>query len=302
MPDYFAGIEAGGTKFVCAAGSGPESILAEARFPTTTPAATLAAAIEFFQAQQARFGPPRAVGIASFGPLDARPGSPTYGWITSTPKPGWANVNLVGPLRQALGVPAGFDTDVNGAALSEGRWGAGQGLDNLVYLTVGTGIGGGALVDGRPIHGLLHPEMGHIRVPHDWQADPFPGSCPYHADCLEGLASGPAIEARWGRAGSELPSDHPAWTLEAHYLAQGLANLVLSLSPQRLILGGGVMEQAQLFPLIRAEVRRLLNGYIQSPWLEDRLDEYIVPPGLGARAGVLGALALAEAAAQLRSR
>ena len=185
---------------------------------------------------------------------------------------------------------------MNGAALSEGRWGAGQGLDNLIYLTVGTGIGGGGLVDGRPIHGLLHPEMGHIRVPHDRQADPVAGSCPYHGDCLEGLASGPAIEARWGRPGSELPGDHPAWALEAHYLAQGLANLVLSQSPQRLILGGGVMDQAQLFPLIRAQVRQLLNGYIQSPWLEDRLAEYIVPPALGARAGVLGALALAEAA------
>ena len=297
MPPYFAGIEAGGTKFVCAAGSGPGDLLAETRFPTTTPAATLGAAIEFFQAQRARFGPPRALGIASFGPLDPQPGSPSYGSITSTPKPGWANVSLLGPLQQALGVPAGFDTDVNAAALGEGRWGAGQGQGNLVYLTVGTGIGGGGLVDGRPIHGLLHPEMGHMRVPHDRSADPFAGCCPYHGDCLEGLASGPAIEQRWGQPGESLPAGHPAWALEARYLAQGVANLVLTLSPQRIVLGGGVMAQARLFPLIRAEVRRLLNGYIRSPWLEGRLDEYIVPPGLGTRSGVLGALALAEAAA-----
>lgn len=296
MPPLYGALEAGGTKFVCAIGSGTGALAAETRIPTTTPAATLAAAIDFFQAQQASLGPLAAIGVGSFGPLDLRQGSPTYGHITSTPKPDWANVDLVGPLKQALQVPVGFDTDVNAAALGEWRWGAGQSLDNLVYLTVGTGIGGGGLVEGRPIHGLVHPEMGHIRVAHDRQADPFPGTCPYHGDCLEGLACGPAIERRWGQPAEQLPAGHPAWPLEAHYLSHGLATLICALSPQRIVLGGGVMAQAQLFPLIRAEVPRLLNGYVRSSWLAERIDDYIVPPALGGRAGVLGAIALAMGA------
>jgi fructokinase len=294
MPTLYGGIEAGGTKFVCAVGSGPGELAAEARIPTTTPAETLAATIDFFSAQQARLGRLAAIGVGSFGPLDPQPGSPTFGTITSTPKPGWMNTDIVGPLARAFQVPVGFDTDVNAAALAEGRWGAGQGLDNLVYLTVGTGIGGGGLVDGRPIHGLIHPEMGHILLPHDRQADPFPGSCPYHGDCFEGLANGPAMARRWGQPAEALPPDHPAWPLEAHYVALGLAILICTLSPQRIVLGGGVMAQAQLFPLIRAEVPRLLNGYVQSPWITERADEYIVPPALGDRAGVLGAIALAR--------
>jgi fructokinase len=298
MSSLYAAIEAGGTKFVCAIGSGPGDLAAETRIPTTTPAATLAAAIEFFQTQQARLGPLAAVGIGAFGPLDLRRDSPTYGYITSTPKPGWANVDLVGRLKQALQVPVGFDTDVNAAALGEWRWGAGQSLDNLIYLTVGTGIGGGGLVGGQLIHGLIHPEMGHVAVAHDRLADPFPGICLYHGYCLEGLASGPAIERRWGKPAEQLPDDHPAWPLEAHYLAHGLATFIYVLSPQRIVLGGGVMAQSQLFRLIRAEVLRLLNAYMRSPWLGDRIDDYIVPPALGGRAGVLGALALAQAAAQ----
>lgn len=291
------GIEAGGTKFVCAVAAGPDAILAETRFPTTTPAANIAQAKDFFAAQAATHGPVSAIGIASFGPVDPNPASPTFGYITTTPKPGWAHVDLAGPFRQAFGVPVGFDTDVNGAALAEGRWGAAQGLDTFVYLTVGTGIGGGAQVNGRLVHGLLHPEMGHVHVPHDKVRDPYPGGCPYHQDCLEGLAAGPALEARWGVRAETLPGDHPAWDLEANYLAAGLLPQILILSPQRIILGGGVMDQQQLFPRIRAEVKRLLNGYLQVPAILNDIDHYIVPPALGARAGVLGAIALAQDAA-----
>ena len=240
----------------------------------------------------------RAIGIGSFGPVDLQPGSPTFGHITATPKPGWRNFDLVGAVRSILDLPIGFDTDVNAAALSEARWGAAQGLSDFLYLTVGTGIGGGALVNGKLLHGLIHPEMGHIHVPHDCANDPFPGICPYHRDCLEGLASGPAIQARWGLPGADLPSEHPAWQLEADYLALGLANWVSTLSPQRVVLGGGVMEQACLFPLIRRRLQQILNGYIDSPQISDAIDEYIVPPRLGNRSGVLGALVLAEQAVE----
>jgi fructokinase len=301
MPVYYGGLEAGGTKLVCAIGTGPDSLLAETRIPTTTPAEALAHVIAFFQAQQAQHGPLAALGIGSFGPIDLNLTSPTYGYITATPKAGWSHVDLAGPLRAALGVPIGFDTDVNAAALGEWRWGAAQGLDTFVYLTIGTGIGGGAVVNGRPLHGLLHPEMGHIRIPHDRQADPYAGSCLFHGDCLEGLANGPALGQRWGRPAEQLPPDHPAWALEAQYLAAGVASLVCALSPQRVILGGGVMEQAHLFPLVRAEVQRLLNGYVQVPAILTEIDRYIVPPALGSRAGVLGAVALAELAAAAES-
>ena len=229
--------------------------------------------------------------------MDLTPGSPTYGYITTTPKPGWGHVDIVGRVQQAFDVPVGFDTDVNGAALGEYRWGAAQGLDTFVYLTIGTGIGGGGMINGELVHGLLHPEMGHMRLPHDAERDPFPGVCPFHGDCLEGMASGPAIEARWGQRGETLPPDHPAWDLEAHYLALGVVNLACVLSPQRVILGGGVMHQAHLFPLIRSEVQRLLNGYLKAPEIVDRVDEYIVSPGLGKRAGIKGAIALAQQAA-----
>jgi fructokinase len=183
---------------------------------------------------------------------------------------------------------------VNGAALAEYRWGAAQGLDNLLYLTIGTGIGGGAMVDGKPLRGLSHPEMGHMRLPHDQAVDPFPGVCPYHGDCWEGLANGPALERRWGRPSGTLPRDHPAWPLEAEYISLALVNLICVLQPQRIILGGGVMQQQHLFPLIRRRVQELLAGYLQSPAILDDIDRYIVPPGLGGRAGVLGAIALAE--------
>jgi fructokinase len=296
------GIEAGGTKFVCAVGTGPDDIRAESRFPTTGPDETIALAIQFFREQQAQLGSLSALGIASFGPIDPQPGSARFGYITSTPKPGWRDTDFGGRVSRELGLPVGFDTDVNVAALGEARWGAAQGLDTFLYLTVGTGIGGGGLVNGRMMHGLIHPEMGHVRIPHDRIEDPFPGRCPFHGDCLEGLASGPAIEERWGRPSKELPPDHPAWPLEAKYLALALVNYICTFSPQRLILGGGVMEQQQLFPLIRRQVQQLLNDYVQAPAVLEQIDGYIVSPGLGNRAGVLGAIALAQDQVTARER
>jgi len=280
---------------VCAVGTGPDDLQDEVRFPTTTPEETFGRAVQFFQQQ--REEPLTAIGIASFGPVDLNPDSPTFGYITDTPKPGWARTDFAGRIRRALGVPVGFDTDVNGAALGEYRWGAAQGLDTFIYLTIGTGIGGGGMVNGKLMHGLVHPEMGHIRIPHDRDRDPYPGSCPYHGDCLEGLAAGPALEERWGQRGETLPADHPAWPLEADYLAFGLVNIICTLSPQRIIVGGGVMQQPQLFPLVRQRVQELLNNYLPVPAILDHIDDYIVPPGLGDRAGVLGAMALAEHAA-----
>jgi fructokinase len=228
--------------------------------------------------------------------VDPDPRSRTFGTITTTPKPGWRDVDIRGRIQSALRVPVGFDTDVNAAALGEHRWGAAQEVDTFVYITVGTGIGGGAMAAGNLLHGLVHPEMGHIRIPHDRERDPFKGICPFHGDCLEGLATGPAIEARWQQRGEDLPSDHPAWPLEAHYLALGLTTIICTLSPQRVILGGGVMQRLFLFPMIRSRVRALLNGYIQAPAIVDQVDTYIVPPGLGGQAGVLGAIALAARA------
>ena len=293
----YGGIEAGGTKFVCAVGSGPEDIRATLKYSTTHPEETIQRAIDFFHEEQVEHGSLAAIGVAAFGPLDPRPGSPTFGYITSTPKPGWANVDLLGALQGSLPVPMGFDTDVNGAALGEWRWGAAQGLDTFIYLTIGTGIGGGALINGQPVHGLLHPEMGHIRLPHNWQTDPFPGNCPYHGDCLEGMANGPAIEKRWGQKAETLPVDHPAWEIEAGYLAYGLASLICTLSPQRIIMGGGVMQQAQLFPMVRRKTQAYLNGYVQAPQILDDIDAFIVPPGLGGNSGILGAFVLAQLAA-----
>jgi len=292
MTTLFGGIEAGGTKFVCAVGTGPNDLRHEVRFPTTTPAETLGKAIAYFQEAETKHGPLTSIGIAAFGPLDPNPASPTYGRITTTPKPHWANTDVVGTLKEVFAVPIGFDTDVNGAALAEHRWGAAQDVDNLIYLTIGTGIGGGVMVNGRLVHGLIHPELGHISLPHDWEDDPYPGRCPYHGDCLEGMAAGPAIGDRWQTPAYELAADHPAWELEAHYLALALRTFICTLSPQRIILGGGVMEQPQLFPLVRQKTIAYLNGYVQSPVILQEIDGYIVPPGLGNKAGVLGALAL----------
>ncbi len=298
MEPLVGGVEAGGTKFVCAVGSGPDDIRAEARFPTTTPGETLGKVIAFFVDQERKFGELRALGIAAFGPLDPSPQSGSYGHITSTPKPGWSNTDFVGAIRAALPRPIAFDTDVNGAALGEWRWGAAEGLQTFIYLTIGTGIGGGGMAEGRLLHGLIHPEMGHLRLPHDWVTDPFPGNCPYHGDCFEGLAAGPALAARWGRPAESLPMDHPAWELEAHYLALALNNLICTLSPERIILGGGVMAQPMLLPSIRRKVQQVLNGYVHDPAVANEIDHYIVPPKLGIRAGVLGAIALAQSILQ----
>lgn len=296
MPLY-GGIEAGGTKFVCAVGTSPDDIRGQVRFPTKSPAESIARAIDFFRQQQSEEAL-TAVGIASFGPIDPDPHSPTFGYVTTTPKPGWADTDFGGAVSGALGVPVAFDTDVNVAAFGEHRWGAARGLDTFVYLTVGTGIGGGGMVNGGLIHGMMHPEMGHIRIPHDTERDPYTGNCPYHGDCLEGLACGPAIEERWGARGESLPADHAAWELEAHYLALGLTNFILPLAPQRIVMGGGVMEQRQLFPMMRREVQELLNGYVKTPQIMEKIDGYIVPAALGGRSGVLGAIGLAEGAAK----
>lgn len=292
---HFGGIEAGGTKFVCVVTDDDRNVLAETRFPTTIPKETLGNVFAFFREQNSLLPEPIcALGIASFGPIDPSPSSKRFGYITSTPKPGWANTPVVKPLQDEFKVPVAIDTDVNAAAVGEGKWGAAVGLDNFLYLTIGTGVGGGGVFNGSPLHGLVHPEIGHIRLPHDWQKDTYQGFCPYHGDCFEGLAAGPALLGRWGVPGDTLPLEHPAWALEAHYIALALHSLICTLSPTRIILGGGVMQQMHLFPMIRAEVLTLLNGYVQSPAIVDNIDSYIVPPGLGNRAGVLGAVALAQ--------
>ena len=280
----YGGIETGGSKWECAIGTGPEDLRAMETIATTTPAETIARVIEFFE----REGRVAAVGLGSFGPIDPDPESPTWGYITSTPKPGWAHTDVAREIGRRLGVPVAFDTDVNAAALGEHRWGAAQGLDTFSYTTVGTGIGGGGMAGGKLLHGLVHPEVGHLRIPHDRDRDPFDGVCPFHGDCLEGLASGRAIEARWGRRPEELDGDDQAWELEAHYLALGLVSVISVLSPQRILLGGGVMRQPVLLPLVQHEVKQLMNGYQQAGT--------IMSPALAPRSGVLGAIALAETA------
>lgn len=290
----FGAVEAGGTKFVCAVGTGPNDLRSVTRIPTTTPEETLPQVLDFFRQQIKAVGVLDSIGIGAFGPVDVRPNSSTFGWFLNTPKPGWQQIDFAGMLKRELNIPIGFDTDVNAAAVGEHRWGNGQGLETFIYLTVGTGIGGGGLVGGKPIHGLLHPEMGHILIPHDLSVDPFVGSCPFHQDCLEGLASGFAMEKRWGRKGNTLRADHPAWALEANYLALGLMNFIVVLSPERIIMGGGVMAQEQLFPMIRSQVREKLNNYLDVPKIVNEIEDYIVPPKLGDKAGILGALALAQ--------
>jgi fructokinase len=291
-----AGVELGGTKCVCILGTGPDDVRAVERLPTGEPEETLRRVEAVLERWSAQEGEPRALGIASFGPVDLRADSPKYGFITSTPKHGWRNTDVARRLARRLGVPVGFDTDVNGAALAEGRWGAGAGLDDFAYVTVGTGIGVGSIVRGRSIFGMNHTELGHLRVVR-MPGDTFGGVCPFHGDCVEGLASGPAIEARAGMPASQLPADHPAWEFVVHTLAQLLQAMVLSTAPRRILLGGGVMSaQAPLFERIRLELRRSLNRYVESTDLEQGISHYIVPPGLGPMAGPLGALALAAAA------
>lgn len=289
----YGGIEGGGTKFVCAVGSGPQDIRDISRFDTTSPDETIDRLIKYFKEynKKERLS---AVGIGSFGPVDLNRKSPTYGYITSTPKAKWQNTNLFGKIREALNIPVGFDTDVNAAALGEHRWGAARGLTNFVYLTIGCGIGGGGMINGKLLHGLLHPEMGHIFIPHDSKEDPYVGVCPFHKDCFEGLASGASLKGRWSKPGEELSEAHPAWELEAKYISLALINYVCTLSPQRIIVGGGVMKQKKLLPLVHKRVKEKINNYIRVTEITGNIEKYIVLPELGDKAGVLGAIALAK--------
>lgn len=291
VAEIFGGVETGGTWCVCALGTGPEDLIALERFPTASPDETLSRLEAFF-----RSGPAvAALGIGSFGPVDLDPDSSTWGSVTSTPKPGWQDVAVAPVLAERLRVPVAFDTDVNAAALAEQRWGAGRGLDTLCYVTVGTGVGAGVIVAGRTLRGLIHPEAGHMRIPHDHRRDPFRGCCPWHGDCWEGLASGGAMAERWGVPPEQLPVDHPGWELEADYVAAGILNMIAVASPHRVILGGGVADHPGLLAMVAERVRGLAGGYLRTPLLEDRVKEYVVAPQLGDRAGVLGALALAQA-------
>ncbi len=287
---FYGGIEGGGTKFVCAVGSDPENIVDEIRFPTTMPAETIQQVCDFFSPYQRRL---HGIGLGSFGPVDIDPNSPAYGFITTTPKPGWANTNILGMLREQLKVPITMDMDVAAAAMGEFKWGASKGLDPSLYLTIGTGIGGGCIVGGKPFRGLVSLEMGHIRIPHDPELDPFPGACPYHGDCFEGLASGPAIQARTGKRAETLADDDPFWELEAGYIAYALANYIFTFAPKKLVIGGGVMQKSFLLEKTRWKVRELLNNYLKHELLTNNIEEYIVQPALGNRSGVLGGIALA---------
>jgi len=294
MGKVYGGVEAGGTKFVCLVGPSIDQIDSEIRFPTTSPEETIHKVIDFFQPYQSR-GELSAIGIGSFGPVDMDVDSPLYGFITTTPKPGWQNTNLYGKIQSTLKVPVTFDTDVNAAAFGEMMMTPGaSGMDPFVYITVGTGIGVGIIANGKPIHGLVHTEGGHILIPHDRVKDPFDGICPYHHDCWEGLASGPAIKARWGTPGQEIPDDHPAWDLEAHYIALAIANIIMLYSPYRIVLGGGVPQHCGLMEKIRREVLKALNGYVQTSILTEDIENYIVPPLLGNQSGGIGALAMAK--------
>lgn len=295
---YFGALEAGGTKFVVAIGNDGGEILAQGRFPTAAPESTLAAAQEFLRERARAYGGLDAIGVASFGPVELDRASPRHGSIRQTPKPGWSGTDMTGSLAREFQCPVGFDTDVNAAALAEHRWGAGRGLRNLVYLTIGTGIGGGVIANGAPIHGLLHPEIGHI-FPRRHPLDAcFPGVCPFHGDCMEGVASGPAIVARTGSQLQDLGEEHPQWDIEADYLGQLCAQLVMTVSPQRIIIGGGVMSQARLLPLVAPRMKHWLGGYVDRPDILLGADGYVVAPQLGDNAGVLGALALAIDAAR----
>ncbi len=290
-------LEAGGTKMVLAIGDGSGHIADKVSIPTTEPNETMAGIIAYFQKQNIK-----ALGVGCFGPLDLKTSSPTYGYITSTPKLKWRNFPLVKALEEGLHVPVALDTDVNGAALAESTLGAARGLSSCLYVTVGTGIGGGLVVESNLVHGLLHPEFGHMLLK-PLKEDPSPeGFCPYHGSCLEGLASGPAMEKRWGMPARELQTDHPAWKLEAAYLAQMCVNAIVSFSPEKIILGGGVMQQNHLFPLIRRETLRLLGGYVQHPAILNGMEDYIMPPGLGTESGIQGAFLLAKRALDVGSR
>jgi fructokinase len=297
MTKIYGGMEGGGTKFVCAVGSGTGKIVEEIRIPTTSPTETIEQAITFFKNFKVA-----AIGLASFGPLDLNPASPTYGTVTATPKPGWTGSDILAPFKRAFNLPLTFDLDVNSAAFGEFILvPENRRLDSLAYFTIGTGIGAGFIINGKVAHGLSHPEAGHMRLPHDRKKDPFPGVCPFHKDCFEGMCCGPALASRWRRPAEMLPDNHPAWDLEAMYIAYALVNVILTVSPQRIVLGGGVMNHKRLFPSIRNKVRVLLNGYPALPTLTGSMEEYIIAPALGNRSGVLGALAMANSISRHRS-
>ena len=271
----FGGIEAGGTKFVCMVASNPDHIVAETQFPTTFPNETIARTNDFFMPFIER-GELVAAGIGSFGPLDLNSASKTYGYITKTPKPHWSFTDLYSGIKDSLKIPVAFDTDVNAAAFGEYYWlKENKNHDPILYITVGTGIGVGAVVNGQPVHGLVHTEGGHIVLPHDRSVDPFEGICPYHKDCWEGLASGPAISNRWGIPSDELADEHPGWDLEANYLALGIVNLILLYSPQRIVLGGGVSLHTGLLQKVQEKVPQILNGYVQSEVILKHIDQYV---------------------------
>ncbi|WP_408070418.1 ROK family protein [Butyrivibrio sp. JL13D10] len=282
----YGALEAGGTKMVCAIGNENGEILEQVKFPTETPETTMPQIFEYFKGKDIK-----ALGIACFGPIDLRKDSPTYGSITSTPKKGWSGYNIVNAAKEALGIPIGFDTDVNGSLLGEITWGCAKGLSDALYLTIGTGVGGGVMSNGKLLHGMLHPEVGHIRLPLV-KGDPGKSVCPYHDNCLEGLAAGPSLKARWGVSADQLVDKKEVWEIEAEYIATALMSYALVLSPKKIILGGGVMHQEQLFPMIRAKFKELLNGYIVTEEM-DHLDEYIVPASLNDDQGIMGSIKLA---------
>lgn len=283
----YGALEAGGTKMVCAIGDENGNILERISIPTRTPAETMGPMIDFFRGKGIR-----ALGIGCFGPVDLKKGSRTYGYITSTPKLAWQNYPIVAEFEKALGVPVGFDTDVNAAALGEATWGCTRDVENSIYITVGTGVGVGVIIGGKPYHGMLHPEGGHILLARH-PDDPMVGSgCPFHENCLEGLAAGPSLEKRWGIKGAELTGRKEVWQLEAYYIGQALAGYILILSPERIVLGGGVTHQEGLLALIRQETAKQLAGYIRTAAI-DHLDSYIVGVSLNDNQGVMGAVKLA---------
>jgi fructokinase len=283
----FGALEAGGTKMVLAVGNENGEILEQVSIPTETPAITIPKIVDYFKNKKIE-----ALGIGSFGPIDLDKSSPTYGYITSTPKLAWANFDIVGTIKKELKIPIGFDTDVNGSALGEATWGSTKDAPSSIYITIGTGVGVGVYQNGGLLHGMLHPEAGHILLSKHPE-DKYEGVCPYHPNCLEGLAAGPSIEKRWGKKAIELKNRAEVWDLEAFYIAQALVNYILTLSPHRIVLGGGVMHQEQLFPLIRGKVKELLNGYVVTPQIND-LDNYIVPAALHDDQGIMGCIQLAK--------
>jgi fructokinase len=284
-------LEAGGTKMVCAVGTEAGEIIKRQTFPTETPEITVERMLSFFKEAHVE-----ALGIGCFGPLDLHPDSPSYGRITTTPKLAWVQYNILEAFQKGLGIPVSLDTDVNCSALGEAAWGASKGLSDSIYITIGTGVGMGIITNGALLHGMLHPEGGHILLSKH-PSDTYAGCCPYHSCCLEGMASGPATLGRWGQKGAELANRQEVWELEAYYIGQALISVILLLSPMRIILGGGIMHQEQLMPLIRREVTQQLGGYLQTSELAN-MEQYIVRPDLGDDQGILGALRLAASAMQ----